>query len=132
MTKKLLKIAEKFYRRWDFPNSIDIIDGKHIVMEQPFNSRCQYRNYKGKDGIILLAMIGWEYEFFYVDVGVNGCKSEGEIRSKCALKNVLEENTLNVSSSTVLPDRNAPVPYVCTGDDASPRSTYIMKPYPQT
>ena len=72
-TKKLLKIAEKFYQRWDFPNSIDIIDGKHIVMEQPFNSRCQYRNYKGKDSIILLAMIGWEYEFFYVDGGVNGC-----------------------------------------------------------
>ena len=32
------------------------------------------------------------------------------------IKNVLEQDTLNVPTPTVLPGRNVPDPYVCTGD----------------
>ena len=87
----------------------------------------QYRNYKGTDSIILLAMIGSKYKFLYVDVDVNGRNGggggDGGVRSKY---------TLNVPTPTVLSSRNIPVPYVCTGDDAFPLSTYMMNPYPQS
>ena len=43
-TRKWLEISEKLYQQWDFPNGIGAIDGKHIVMEQPFNSGSHYRN----------------------------------------------------------------------------------------
>ena len=99
------------------PEGIGVIDGKHIVMEQPFNSGSHYRNYKGTDSIILLAMIGPGY---------------GKVWSKCAFKNALEKNILNVSTPTVIPGRNVPVLYVCTDDDIFPLSTYMMKPYPQS
>ena len=66
-----MEITEKFYQRWDFRNGIGAIDGKHIVMEHPFISGSHYRNYKGTDSITLLAMIGQEYDFLYVDVGVS-------------------------------------------------------------
>ena len=99
-------------------------------MKQPFNSGSHYKNYKGTDSIILLVIIGPEYEFLYVDVGVNGRNTDGGIWSKCALKNALEQNTLNVPTPTILPGRNVSVPYACTGDDAFPLSTYMMMPYP--
>ena len=57
-TRNWLEIAEKFHQRWNFPNGISAIDGKHIAMEQLFNSGSHYRNYKSTESIILLAMIG--------------------------------------------------------------------------
>ena len=61
--EKWLEISNKFEERWNFPNGLGAVDGKHIVMEQLSNSGSHYRNYKGTDSIILLAMIGLEYEF---------------------------------------------------------------------
>ena len=60
-----MEIAEKFERRWNFPNGLSAVDGKHIVIQQPKNSGSHYRNYKGGDSIILMGMIGPEYEFLF-------------------------------------------------------------------
>ena len=46
-------IAEKFERRWQFPNCIGAIDGKHIVMQPPGNSGSYYYNYKHTNSIVL-------------------------------------------------------------------------------
>lgn len=126
-----LKISKKFKERWNFPNGIGGVDGKHIVLQQPRNSGSHYRNYKGTDSIILLAMVGPEYEFLFADVGMNGRNSDGGNWSQSCLKRGLEENTLNLPNATPLPGRSNPVPFVCTGDDAFPLSVYMMKPYPQ-
>ena len=85
-------------------------DGKHIVLLQPKCSGSHYRNYKGIDSIILLAMVGPEYEFLYVGVGMNGRNSDGGKWSQSCLKNGLEENTLNLLDPTPLPGRNLPLP----------------------
>ena len=77
-------------------------------------------------------MIGPEYEFLFVDVGVNGRNSDGGVWSKCALKDALGKNTLNIPRPTNLPGRKDLISYVCTGDDAFPLSTYMTKPHPQT
>ena len=126
-----LVISEKFRERWNFPNGLGGVDGKHIVIEQPKNSGSHYRNYKGTDSIILLAMVGPEYEFLFADVGMNGRNSDGGNWSNSPLKSSLEKNTLNIPSAKPLPGRDQPIPYVCTGDDAFPLSAYMMKPYPQ-
>ena len=64
-TRKWLEIAEKFYQQSEFSNGIGAIDGKHIVIEQPFNLSSHYRNYKGTNS-----------EFLYVDVVVNDRNSD--------------------------------------------------------
>ena len=71
-----VKISQKFKERWNFPNGLGGIDGKHIVLQQPKSSGSHYRNYKGTDSIILLAMVGTEYEFLFDDVGMNGRNSD--------------------------------------------------------
>ena len=48
-----------------------MVNDKHIVLQQPKSSGSHYRNYKGIDSITLLTMVGPEYEFLFVDVGIN-------------------------------------------------------------
>ena len=74
-TKEWEEISIKFMQRWNFPNGIGEIDGKHIVKQRPKDFGLQYRNYKRAYSIILLGMIGPEYEFLYTGVGINGRNS---------------------------------------------------------
>lgn len=60
----LEKISKKFMQRWNFPNMIGAVVGKHIVIQQPKNSEWRHKNYEGTYSIILLGMISPEYEFF--------------------------------------------------------------------
>ena len=76
-------------------------------------------------------MVGPEYEFLYIDVGINGRNSDGGIWSRCPLKNALEKNALNIPEPRALPGRLNKTLYVCTGDDAFPLSLYMTKPFPQ-
>ena len=95
-----LKISEKFKKRWNFPNGIGGVDGKHIVLQQPRNSGSHYRNYKGTYSIISIAMVGSEYGFLFADVGVNGRNSDGGNWSQSTLRKGLEEKTLNLPIAT--------------------------------
>ncbi|XP_057290913.1 uncharacterized protein LOC130613611 [Hydractinia symbiolongicarpus] len=126
-----LDISRKFNERWNFPNGLGALDGKHIVIQQPPNSGSHYRNYKGTDSVVLMALVGPEYEFLYVEVGANGRNSDGGIWDQCNLKKALDSGSLNLPEVCNLPGRNNKVPYVITGDDAFPLKNYLMKPYPQ-
>ena len=101
------------------------------MLQQPKSSGSHYRNYKGTDSIILLAMVGPEYEFLFVDVRMNVRNSDGGKLVSVLFEEWFREKTLNFPDSTPLPGRNYPLPYVCTGDDAYPLTVYMMKPYPQ-
>ncbi|XP_057314357.1 uncharacterized protein LOC130655608 [Hydractinia symbiolongicarpus] len=94
-TEEWMEIAKKFYHRWNFPNGLGGVDGKHIAIQQPKNSGSHYRNYKGSDSIILMGMIGPEYEFLFADVGMNGRNSDGGNWSQSSLKLALESGALN-------------------------------------
>ena len=67
-----LAIASVFETRWQFPNALGAVDGKHIVMRPPADGGSQYYNYKHTHSIILMAIAGPDYEGIYADVGTNG------------------------------------------------------------
>ena len=126
-----LEIASKFEERWNYPNCIGAIDGKHIVMQPPPNAGSHYYNYKHTHSIVLMAVAGPDYECIYVDVGTNGRVSDGGVWNKCSLSQAIEDGTISLPPPKCLPGGVTKVPHVFVGDDAFALKPHMMKPYPQ-
>uniref|UniRef100_A0A1Y1LAJ7 DDE Tnp4 domain-containing protein n=1 Tax=Photinus pyralis TaxID=7054 RepID=A0A1Y1LAJ7_PHOPY len=123
------KIAEQYYTKWDFPNCVGALDGRHIKFKAPHSSGSYYYNYKGTNSIILLGLVDAEYKFLYVNVGVNGRISDGGVYRESYLSQAIRENSINFPPAKALPGRSLKVPYVIVADDAFPLSERILKPY---
>ena len=123
--------ANKFEARW---NGIEAIDGKRVIVQQPSNSGSHYYDYKGNNSIVLLAVIGPDYQCLWASAGTNGRSPDSAIWQNCDLKKALSSchNSLDLPKPRPLPGRAMPVPYVLTGDDAFALTRLSMKPFPLT
>ena len=122
-------VIDKFNTRWNFPNTIGAIDGKHIALKAPPNSGTVYHNYKGFFSIILLALVDADYKFLWVDVGANGSTSDCAVFNQSELKPELENGTLGLPPPTALVGDDTLIPHFVIGDDAFPLRPWMMKPY---
>ena len=121
--KEWLEIALKFEEKWNFPNWVGAIDGKHIVMQPPANAGSYYYNYKNTHSIVLMAVAGPDYECLYADVGTNGRISDGGVFNKYGLAKSIDDGTISLPPPTCLPFGVTPIPFVFLGDDA-----FALKP----
>ena len=64
-----LKVAQEFEDRWNFPNALGAIYGKHVVMQAPARSGSSFFNYKKTHSIVLMAICNARYQFTVVDFG---------------------------------------------------------------
>ena len=53
--------AADFAQRWQLPNCIGAVDGKHVALEKPAGSGSLYFNYKGFFSVVLLAVSDARY-----------------------------------------------------------------------
>ncbi|XP_046404175.1 uncharacterized protein LOC124169578 [Ischnura elegans] len=72
-------VASEFWEKWQFPNCIGVLDGKHVTIQAPKLSGSLYWNYKHSYSIVLLALVDPCYNFIVVDVGAYGKNSDGGI-----------------------------------------------------
>ena len=137
-----ITLAGHGFERWQFPNCIGAADGKHISTKHPANSGSEFYNYKGFYSIVLLAIVNYDYEFLYVDVGCQGRISDGGVYRDSSFYSALQNNSLNLPDPAALPrcfdptweyaQTLEPIPYVFVADDAFPLGMHCMKPFSQS
>nr|CAI5819399.1 unnamed protein product [Callosobruchus analis] len=113
-------LSNEYNNKWNFPNCIGALDGKHVILSSPIHSGSEFINYKGTFSIVMMALVDAEY-CFYVDIGCQGQISDGDVFRNTSLFKKLEGGNLNV-----------PLPHPIVADDAFSLSQYLMKPYPGT
>jgi DDE superfamily endonuclease len=123
-------VAKDFMDKWQFPNCIGALDGKHVRVKAPPNTGSLYFNYKNYFSLVLLALVDASYRFLYVDVGGYGRTADGGIFANSSLSTALACNQLHVPPPEEV-EMAGHIPYVVIADDAFPLKTYLMKPYAQ-
>lgn len=125
-------VAHDFNERWNFPNCLGAIDGKHVVIQTPPNSGSLFYNYKGTYSIVLLAVVDANYCFRVINVGAYGRGSDGGTLRDSAFGRALEAGTLTIPPDTHLPgaEHLGPLPYAFVADKAFPLRRHLLRPYP--
>nr|XP_055053261.1 uncharacterized protein LOC129438525 [Misgurnus anguillicaudatus] len=125
-------IADQFNVRWNFPNCLGAIDGKHVVLQAPANSGSLFYNYKSTYSLVLLAVVDANYLFRVVDVGGYGRTSDSGTLRNSSFGEGLRDGMLDLPPDAVIPgaEQRGPLPYVFVGDEAFPLMTNLLRPYP--
>ncbi|XP_046417437.1 uncharacterized protein LOC124178244 [Neodiprion fabricii] len=123
-------IAHKSDTLWNFPHCIGALDGKHINFRPPRSDGSIYRNYKGKDSIVLLGLVDAEYRFLFVDVGRNGRMHDSAVLRERPLWTKINDGTLNLPAPCEIPGFCYKSPYVIVGNDAFALKPNLLKPFP--
>lgn len=126
------RYAREFEELWNMPNCFGAIDGKHIVIQCPFNTGTSFFNYKKTFSIVLLAVCDANYIFTLVDVGAFGSQSDGGVFKNSAFGIAFDNNKLEIPDDSCLPGTDIKFPYYVVADEAFPLKSYIMRPYPGT
>jgi len=103
------------------------MDGKHVVLQSPFNSGSEFFNYKSTFSIVLFALVDANYNFIFVDCGCQGKISDGGVFKNSELFKNMENQSLSLPSPTPLPGRTKSIPYYMIGDEAFPLNNNLMK-----
>ena len=127
------QIEHRFSTRWNFPNCIGALDGKHVMIKAPPNSNSLFHNYKGFFSIVLMALVDADYRFIYIDVGDFGSNGDGGIFKNCLLGINFMEGTLDVPPPKRLPGwpEGGALPHCLVADEAFPLHMDLMRPFPR-
>lgn len=123
------KIEADFWEKWNMPNCVSSIDGKHVRIKSPQHSGSLYFNYKEYFSIVLLAMVDANYKFVAIDAGSYGKEGDSGIFRKSTMGRSIANDSFNIPGPKALPNTNEQLPHFLIGDEAFPLSTYMMKPY---
>ncbi|KAK9693605.1 DDE superfamily endonuclease [Popillia japonica] len=121
-------IAQEFHEKWNFPNCVGGIGGKHCIIQAPIKSGSHFFNYKSTFSVVLMAIVDANYNFTFADVGCQGRILDDRVFRNTTFYQKLQNNELNLPNDQSLPERQKKMPFVFVADDAYPLKTHLMKP----
>ena len=126
------QIAAGYEKRWNLPNVLGSVDGKHIRIKCPPKSGSLYYNYKGYYSIVLLGVVDADYKFVYADVGAEGRASDSQIwRDSAFFRDcTAPTNPLNIPPPADIVGMEGEMEHFFVGDDAFALDRRLMKPFP--
>ena len=127
------RIAKRFEKRWNFPNCVGALDGKHVRIQAPNFSGSTWFNYKGHFSMVLMALVDANYKFIYVDIGDYGHKADGTVFRNSLFGQKFMDKTLGIPPETEVKDfeNRGPLPHHIVADEAFPLRPDLMRPYPR-
>jgi hypothetical protein len=125
-----LKIANDFRTKWNFPNCLGAMDGRHVEIIAPSHSGTTFDNYNQIFSIILLGVVDANYKFIYANVRIQGRISDGGVFKHTSLYEKLLIKSLNILQSVPLPDKTNETQFVFIADDAFASEQNVIKPFP--
>ncbi|KAI8432788.1 hypothetical protein MSG28_013744 [Choristoneura fumiferana] len=112
-----LSIAQEFNEKWNFPNCIGAVDGKHCVIQAPINSGSDFFNYKSTFSVVLMAIVDANYNFIFADIGCQGRISDGGVFRNTSFYQKLQNNELNLPNDQSLPGRPQNMPFFPSSEE---------------
>jgi redox-sensitive bicupin YhaK (pirin superfamily) len=113
----LLAVSHEFYSKWNFPNCIGSIDGKHLWLKCPSKSETVYPIYKHCHSIVLQGFADDQYRFMVIDGGSYGQQSGGRIFCQSSLYHLNSKN-FNMPNDKEVPLSDVKLPFVIVEDEA--------------
>lgn len=124
------EIANNFRNKWNMPNCIGALDGKHVSIQAPQHSGSLFFNYKKSFSIVLLAVCDAYYRFVLVDVGACGSSHDSTIFQESEFGKAVLNKTLAIPPPKKLPGSDVSMQCFFVADAAFPLHQNIMRPYP--
>lgn len=122
-------IAKEFFARWNIPNCIGAVDGKHITIQAPAKAGSEFFNYKKSHSIVLMACCDAYYRFTMIDIGAAGSNHDSTVFKNSGLGAALLHGTLKIPPPVCLPKTNLLMPHFVVADAAFPLHKNIVRPY---
>ncbi|KAJ1519122.1 hypothetical protein ONE63_011275 [Megalurothrips usitatus] len=122
-------IASNFYARWNFPNCVGAIDGKHVVVQCFKSTGSAFYNYKGTFSTVLMACCDGEYRFIFITIGSAGRESDGGIFQTSDFGQAILRERLPLPQAKTFQGFHVPLPAVFVEDAAFPLLRNLMRPY---
>ncbi|CAD7093771.1 unnamed protein product [Hermetia illucens] len=126
-----MKISDEFLQKWNFPNCLGAVDGKHIQMFAPNNFGSMDFNYKKFFSNILMAVVDASYKFVMVTIGAHGSNADPSVFAASNFGKAWKQcpQQLKVPADRCLPGTQTPQPFVLVGDEAFGLSYNLLTPY---
>lgn len=129
--QKFSEIAKQYFKRWDYPNCVGAIDGKHVRIVCPANSGSSFFNYKDYFSIVLLALVDADYKFTAIDVGAYGREGDSGVFHRSEFGKKIIEGNFNIPPPKDLPGTTVKLPHVVVGDEAFALYPNLMRSFPR-
>lgn len=122
-------IGREFEEKWQFPNCLGSVDGKHIRISPPQDAGSFYWNYKGYNSLVLMAIANANYELIYCHMGTNGRISDGGVIENTTFYEKLAKEELKLPTPSLAKHSSTQLPWVFIGDEAFSLRKDFLKPF---